>query len=150
MRRTVPSTLSPSCSALQSAPCLTGPSHIPYLSCDGPECTQLPHGFSIFTNKPAPAQCPRPYQCGSGGRCASSRDPLHSIPDLYLPVHSSRQKPKPNYCLFPLSPSSRVRPGALSPLSCIATTSPCHWSLRTLSGLSGQASQHVTELQTLP
>lgn len=60
-------------SLLYSAKRAPSPSHIRYLA-DRPECTKLLHGFLIFNNKPASAQCSRPYRCGSG-----ARGPLHRI-----------------------------------------------------------------------
>lgn len=54
----------------------------------------------------------------STGRVPASRFTGHtfSIPDLYLPAHGPRQKPKPNYCLFPLSPPPQVNLGSVTAL----------------------------------
>lgn len=73
MRGTAASPRPPASSLLYSANRAPSPSHIRYLA-DRPECTKLLHGFLIFTNKPASAQCSRPYRCGSG-----ARGPLHRI-----------------------------------------------------------------------
>lgn len=120
MCRTGASTLPPSRSPLlrvHSVWTETPPprSHIQPL-CYGPECTKLLHGLLIFTDKPASA--PRSTLSVRLRRVhASSQHPLDSTPDLYLPAHSPRQKPKPNYCLFPLSrPPHHRSAWALSPI----------------------------------
>lgn len=115
---------------------LTGKSsHTQHLCCR-PDNRELLREFLIVANTAASARAPA-LSAQAGCLRVSSQDTPYSVPDLYLPAHGPRQKPKPNYRLFPLSPPPQVSLGCHSSY----ILSPCQRSLGILSGLSEGASE---------